>query len=698
VRGLHLATIAALVLFGCQGGAMQETGKDASGRADVQTLHFDASSRDGALADGSTDGGALDADLTQDAAIIDASSLDASPLDAMSTDSGTVAQSGAVIVTEYLATPTAAGLEWIELYNAGTSSVRITDLTVTIDSHAALGAQPIHAPSDPSGAMGTSVMLAPGAYAYGPANPSTASSIPQDAAFVFGSPGVYQGDALAGTGDAVTISGASGAIDRVDFRGSITDPARPLGAQDFPLIAGASTSLDPGQLSASANDSGAAWCADPFRGPTPGHANLGCGAMVISEVLYEYASLTSTVDAQRQFIELAGPAGGPLANVVLARIQGAGPNAGQVQQQYSITAARMPLSGLYVVADDGGTGTTQVPNANQLATLSLAHGPNAIQLVRADPASRPVLLDAFGYGAVSAGLVDSARSLPAVEGMAVSSIVPVVHPVAWARADNEANTMSNASDFRYAPSPTPGARNGSHAFAVTTIEPDNAIATHTATVVIRGSDFSDAMTSSFGASQARSCVFIDPDAMRCILPYSGSGSAQQVDVTVATRPEEGAQTTLRSAFTWTTSADGTGSASECDYCNLQFPSTITVSAGTATANIYGRIYWAGHTDTTMSAASGVMAELGYGPTGTDPSRSNAWTWVVAVFNVKAGVNNHDDEYRGTLTVSTHGMYSYTYRFSIDGGLTWNYTDLDAVGKILGPTSYNWMNLGVLTVN
>jgi hypothetical protein len=707
-----------LAIAACQGGAtVSSHGFDAA-HGDATALHLDAlprdannadASGDGGPEDGGTDSGAQDAGadaMTADGgsgdAVVgqDAVPTDATATDANLSDTGVVTESGAVILTEYLATPSAGALEWIEVHNTSAGSVMLEGITVLVDSHSVLGPQPIHAATDPTGAMGTSVPLAAGGYAYGVPNPSSAAMIPQGAVFVFGAPGVYQGDALSGNGDMITLQDVRGVTDRVDFRRSVTDQARALGPDDFPLLAGVSSSLDPAQLDPSANNSGGAWCADTFRGPTTGRANRDCRGFVISEVTCRYASLTTSSDAQRQFIEIAGPSGGLLANLIVTRVNGIAPNLGHVDQELAISGTRMPMNGLYVLADDGGMGSTLVSNANQVAMLALGHGPDAIQLVRADPARPVVLLDAFGYGTLPPGLVDSTRALPTFEATPLPNITPVVHAVNWARSDDEVDTNNNVADFRYAPIATPGARNGMRAFAVNALIPDNAIATLTATVVIRGVEFTDAMTVGFGAASARTCVFIAQDAMRCVLPYPawGSHTAERVDVTVMTRPEDGAQVTLPAAFTWTNAANGTGSASECDYCNLQFPATLTVAAGATSANVYGRIYWAGHTDQSSGQTPGVLAQLGYGPTGTDPSASNAWTWESTVFNIKTGTGNHDDEYMATFNIATAGTYSYTYRFSIDGGLTWTYADLDAVGKILGSSSYNWMNIGVLTVN
>ena len=140
-------------------------------------------------------------------------------------------------------------------------------------------------------------------------------------------------------------------------------------------------------------------------------------------------------------------------------------------------------------------------------------------------------------------------------------------------------------------------------------------------------------------------------------------------------------------ITW---VNGTGLASEIDYVTLQFPSTVTVTAGTSTPVIYGQIFESGITTAPGPDAS-IAADLGFGPAGTDPRTSLAWTWVSAVFNVQVGNN---DEYKQTFVAPlVNGTYSYTYRFSKDGT---NYTAADLDGAGAGLT-FDATKLGVMTV-
>lgn len=139
---------------------------------------------------------------------------------------------------------------------------------------------------------------------------------------------------------------------------------------------------------------------------------------------------------------------------------------------------------------------------------------------------------------------------------------------------------------------------------------------------------------------------------------------------------------------------------EVDYCNLQFPTSITVAAGSTTPIIYGRIFEDdnGVLTSAPGAHPGIVAQLGHGPLGSDPRGGNpAWVWFPASYNVQVG---NDDEYQGTFTVPfvpTNTQRSYTYRFSVDSGLNYTYCDTNGNGTNSG-LGFSTALLGTLTVN
>ena len=118
-----------------------------------------------------------------------------------------------------------------------------------------------------------------------------------------------------------------------------------------------------------------------------------------------------------------------------------------------------------------------------------------------------------------------------------------------------------------------------------------------------------------------------------------------------------------------------GAPLELDYTVLQFPPTLSANPLATTGIVYGQVYDAGVTEAAGAPAT-ILAELGYGAAGSDP-RNSLWTWFSTSYNVQSGNN---DEYQGTMIAPPlPGTYSYTYRFSQDGGLTYTLADLDGAG-------------------
>jgi len=127
-------------------------------------------------------------------------------------------------------------------------------------------------------------------------------------------------------------------------------------------------------------------------------------------------------------------------------------------------------------------------------------------------------------------------------------------------------------------------------------------------------------------------------------------------------------------------------AEDPDWCNLQWPAAVEVETGQPTELIYGQVYELGITPQ-PGAYPGLMAQLGYGPDGSDPAQGG-WTWVNTTWNAQVGDN---DEYMGTLTLNSPGTYDYAYRYRIEGG-AYCYGDLDGSAN-----GYDPAQAGSLTV-
>jgi hypothetical protein len=128
------------------------------------------------------------------------------------------------------------------------------------------------------------------------------------------------------------------------------------------------------------------------------------------------------------------------------------------------------------------------------------------------------------------------------------------------------------------------------------------------------------------------------------------------------------------------------------WANLQWPPTMThtISPINRTDTAYGQV-WIDGVTSQPGPTAGLLAQLGFGPQGSNPDGNSAWTWVDASFNVNAGNN---DEFMASMLPETVGTFDYVYRYSTTNGNDWLYADLN--GPI--PDGTLPPNPGKLTVN
>ncbi len=126
------------------------------------------------------------------------------------------------------------------------------------------------------------------------------------------------------------------------------------------------------------------------------------------------------------------------------------------------------------------------------------------------------------------------------------------------------------------------------------------------------------------------------------------------------------------------------------WANLQWPPTMThtISAVNRTDTAYGQVWIDGVTNL-PGATPTLLAELGYGPDGSNPDGNPDWTWVAATFNVNAGNN---DEFMASLLPEAVGVFDYAFRYSTTNGRDWLYADLDGTSN-----GYDPAQAGSLTV-
>jgi hypothetical protein len=160
--------------------------------------------------------------------------------------------------------------------------------------------------------------------------------------------------------------------------------------------------------------------------------------------------------------------------------------------------------------------------------------------------------------------------------------------------------------------------------------------------------------------------------------FRGNGGCRDTasnaaDFTVATPNPRGLASMQSSVCSCV--ANETGSASEIDFCNLQFPASFSVDTGAMTPSVYGRVYDAGITEP-PGADPRISMEIGYGPANTNPQNQPGWIWFPTAYN---GQFASDDEYGVSFVApAVAGAYSYTSRASKDG-INWTYCDLDGAG-------------------
>ncbi|MCU0507131.1 MAG: alpha-amylase family glycosyl hydrolase [Anaerolineae bacterium] len=170
-------------------------------------------------------------------------------------------------------------------------------------------------------------------------------------------------------------------------------------------------------------------------------------------------------------------------------------------------------------------------------------------------------------------------------------------------------------------------------------------------------------------------------------PVSGGGwvKVNAAPVTGATFTDTGLENG-RAVYYAVTAVDAAGNESapsddvaaiphyQIGWANLQWPPTMnhTISVTDRTDEAYGQVWIDGVTGQPGPTPT-LMAQLGFGPAGSNPQGNAAWTWVDAGFNVNAGNN---DEFKASMLPQAVGAYDYVYRYSTTGGRDWLYADLN----------------------
>lgn len=288
--------------------------------------------------------------------------------------------------------------------------------------------------------------------------------------------------------------------------------------------------------------------------------------------------------------------------------------------------------------------------------------------------------DAIGYGTLAA-TVDGVDGLSIVETAAATGALGS----SLARSAAGADTGDNAADLHVDPTPTPGVPSDAVSVAVLGTVPDDGLADASANVAVLGTDLVFGAQFTVGATAA-TCTVTNATSASCTFPDNG-GTAAAADVT-AQNPDGGSGT-LTGGFTYTGVLPDLGATF---WCNTQFPTSTTTTAGVASATIYGQIYVSGMTDASTTQVAGIAGQVGYGADMADPTAVN-FTWGDAIPNPGFDYTGNNDEHQGTITPAATGSYDYAYRFSLDGGLNYYYCDASGSNDGYAPG-----DAGNLTVN
>ena len=191
-------------------------------------------------------------------------------------------------------------------------------------------------------------------------------------------------------------------------------------------------------------------------------------------------------------------------------------------------------------------------------------------------------------------------------------------------------------------------------------------------VMVTGNNFSSDIAISFATTPAI-CTFQSSTLVSCTAPAAASPGL----VTVAAVQTSGTDALTDSFLYW-------NSASAVDGCTLIAPTGVDELANQA--HVWQvHVTEAGITDATTGndPSATLRVEYGIGALGTDPSTAPGWTWLTTAPSAAYGpatptylVDNDQYEYDG-LTLG-RGQYSYSFRASVEDGLSWRFCGTGAV--------------------
>ncbi|HOX45075.1 MAG TPA: choice-of-anchor D domain-containing protein [Myxococcota bacterium] len=231
---------------------------------------------------------------------------------------------------------------------------------------------------------------------------------------------------------------------------------------------------------------------------------------------------------------------------------------------------------------------------------------------------------------------------------------------------------------------TPGRVNPScsGALVLSSVDPPSGIQQGGETVTLHGSGFTGASAVTLCGTGCQSFQVVADDALTCV---TRAHAPADCDVRVT----KGANSsTLVAGYRYT----GAETDASIVWCDLQWPRATSAPVGQDTELVFGRVYKTGVTEP-VGAPAGILGQLGYGPLGSDPRSSTGWRWLSAAWNPSCVGCGNNDEFMRQFNLSAAASWSYAYRFSDDGGLTFLFCDFDpGTGN-----GFSSADLGTLTI-
>jgi hypothetical protein len=204
-------------------------------------------------------------------------------------------------------------------------------------------------------------------------------------------------------------------------------------------------------------------------------------------------------------------------------------------------------------------------------------------------------------------------------------------------------------------------------------------------VTLTGEQFLDAPAVTFGDAAATKVTFVSATEVHAWTPAHAKGA-----VTVTLKNPDTGTATYPGGFEYLEEVV----PPLPDWARLDEPLAVTIDAGDTTEALFAEVYEAGLTEG-GAEPSGLLAQVGYGPSGSDPTAGTGWQWTDATWAHGGGTYGNNSIYTAQLTVATAGSYAFTFRFSIDAGTSWLHADTDGSG---GTDAFSAAKLGTLTVN